>query len=84
MRSETASGPATRDERAVDAAHPRDDRAVVEAQHELASASATVPADALDDAHDVGRLVARRHEVDHADRAVGGLQLGLEDERVAR
>src|SRR5581483_12137337 len=36
----------------------------------------------LDDADDVGRLPARRHEVEHADGALVRLPGRLEDERV--
>ena len=51
-------------------AHPRDDAPVVESDGQL-RAEVDASLDALDDAHDVGRLAARRHEVEDArDRAV--------------
>ena len=63
-------------------AHPRDDAAVVEADRQLRS-EANAALHALDDAHDVGRLPARRHEVeDTRDRTVVRLPDRLEDERV--
>ena len=63
-------------------AHPRDDAAVVEADRQL-RAEVDAALDALDDADDVGRLAARRHEVEDArDRAVLRLPARLEDERV--
>src|SRR5258708_19545764 len=65
----------------VVAAHPWDDRAVVEANHEL-RAHAYLAAHALDDPHDVGRRAARRHEVEHADGALLGLPGRLEPQRV--
>ena len=63
-------------------AHPGHDRAVVEAEHELHPHLDT-STDSLDDPHEVGLRLARRHEVDEPDGAVVGLELGLEDERVA-
>ena len=74
-------GAGDRDPRVVDAAHPRHDLAVVEADHEL-RAHRHDPLDALDDPHDVRGLAARRHEVDRADDALGGLVGRLEHERV--
>ena len=44
----------------------------------------TLPRDAFDDAHDVRRLAARRHEVEHAHRALVGLPDRLEHERVVQ
>ncbi len=66
----------------VSPAHPGDDRAIVEpdAQTHLHRDS---PLDALDDAHDVRRLPARRHEIDQAHDAFVAGELRLEDERVA-
>ena len=43
----------------------------------------TIPSTPLDDPHDVRGLAARRHEVDRADDALGGLVGRLEHERVA-
>ncbi len=57
---------------AVCAAHPGHDPPVVEAQPQL-HAHRDGAVEALDDAYDVGRPVRRRHEVDDADRPVGGL-----------
>ena len=62
-------------------ADPGDDRAVVEPDGQ-AHPHRHASGDALDDADDVGRLAPRRHEVDQADRAVLGVELRLEDERV--
>ncbi len=70
------------DECAVDAPDPRDDRAVVEAEREL-HAHLDATADSLDDADEIRFGLARRHEVDEPNRAGVGLELGLEDERVA-
>ena len=64
----------------VDAPNPRDRRAVVEADDELRAHVHLAP-QAFDDAHDVRRLAAGRHEVDQADRAGIGLPVRLEDER---
>src|SRR2546427_671690 len=59
-----------------------DDSPVVEADRQL-RAEMDAALDSLDDAHDVGRLAARRHEVeDTRDRAVLRLPDRLEDERV--
>ena len=60
------------DERVVDPADPRDDAAVVEPDHQL-EPHRHAAGQALDDPHDVGRVSARRHEVDHAHRALVGL-----------
>ncbi len=70
------------EERPVERAHPGDDRAVVEADDELHPHLDT-SADSLDDPHEVGLRLARRHEVDEPHGTVVRLQLGLEDERVA-
>ena len=59
------------------------DRAVVEADRQL-GAHLDAALEPFDDAHDVGRLLARRHEVDHAHAARRGLPLALEHERVRR
>ena len=77
----SASGPATASRPSLAPPHPRDDRAVVEpdAQAHLHRDGSL---DALDDAHDVRRLAARRHEVDQPDAAVVARELGLEDQRV--
>ncbi len=64
------------------AAHPRHDRAVVEAQGQLGG-HADLALEALDDADHVGVVAARRHEVGDADGAVGGVPLGLQDQRGA-
>ena len=77
----TASGPGDRRQPAVLAApDPRDDPAVVEAQDEL-HAHGHASLEAADDAHDVGRLVADRHEVDDLQHAAGGVEVRLEHER---
>src|SRR5205085_8236849 len=60
---------------------PGDDAAVVEAHNELGP-QLDGSANTFDDADDVGRDAARRHEVEHADRAVRALPRRLEDERV--
>ena len=74
------SGPPTaRSVRVVEARHPRDDRAVVEAQDEL-GAHRHPAAASRDDPHEVGRLAAQRHEVDERDGALRGLELGLQDQ----
>ena len=65
VRKQSASGPAIGDARVVDPAHPGHDRAVVEADHEL-RAHRHLAVEPLDDADDVGRVAARRHEVDRA------------------
>ncbi len=75
-------GPGDGGDLPVLAADPRLDAAVAEAQpHHGAHGDAA--ADAFDDADDVGDVVARGHGVEDADGALGGLPLGLEDERVA-
>ncbi len=76
-----AVGPGDRDARVVDLAHPGDDRAEVEPDHEL-RAHRHAAVQSLHDPHDVGRLATRRHEVDRADAALAGLVHGLEDQRV--
>ena len=73
--------PRDRDARAVDAPDPRHDPAEVEPDHEL-GAHLDLPGEAFDDADDVRRAPARRHEVDHADAPAGELVHRLEDERV--
>ena len=65
----------------VEAGDPGNDRAVVEAQDEL-GAHRDLAALADHEAHDVGRLAAQRHEVEHADDAVLRLVRRLEHERV--
>ena len=65
----------------IDAPHPRNRPAVVEADHELRTHRDTA-VQPFDDPHDVGRRPARRHEVDRAHRAFGGRVDGLEDECV--
>ena len=69
------------DPRVVDAPHPGHDRAVVEPDHEL-GAHRHLAVEPLDDADDVGRLAARRHEVDRPHRARVRLEDRLEDQRV--
>ncbi len=71
-----------REQRSVERAHPRDDRAVVEADDEL-HLHLDAPADAFDDPDEVGVGLPRRHEVDQPHGSVVRLELGLEDERVA-
>ena len=70
-----------RDERPVEIAHPRHDRAVVEADHEL-HPHLDATANPFDDPHEIRLRLARRHEVDEANRSAVGLELGLEDEGV--
>jgi hypothetical protein len=55
---------------------------MVEARSEL-HLHAHLAADAYDQAHNVGRSAARRHEVDESDRARGGVEIRFEHERVA-
>ncbi len=74
--------PGHSDEHAVDSSHPRHDRSVVETESELHPHLDRSPS-SLDDPNDVGRLSARRHEVDQASGAGRGLEVGLEHERVA-
>ena len=76
-----AVGAGDRDASVIDAPHPRDDVPVVEADDELRAHLHAAP-DALDDAHDVRRTVARRHEVVDAHGAVVVLPRRLEDEGV--
>ena len=80
-REEERVGPGDGEQAVLAPADPRDDRAVVEpdAQAHLHRDGSL---DALDDAHDVRRLAARRHEVDQPDGAVLARELGLEDQRV--
>ena len=73
VRSSSASGPATARSVVVGPPYPGQDQAVVEADDEL-HRDRHAAAHALDDAHDVERLVARRHEVEDADRALGALR----------
>jgi hypothetical protein len=72
----------TRDgaQRPVHLLHPRDDRSVVETNHELHAHRDTPPA-AFDDAHEVGLTAAQRHAVEHGNRAVLSLVVGLQDQR---
>ena len=65
----------------LEPAHPGDDRAVVEAEHEL-HPHRHAPLEPLDDPDDVGSVAARRHEVGHADAAVLGVEVELVHERV--
>ena len=82
MRRTSPSGPPTASSVfASSAKHPRDHRPVVEPDHEL-GAHLHAALESLDDAHDVGLRLARRHEVDDADPARVGLPLALEDQRV--
>ena len=64
----------------VDAAHPRNDRAVAEPDHEL-HPDRHRSLDALDDPHDVRILAAGRHEVDHADDARLAMEVELVHQR---
>src|SRR5437588_2808400 len=61
--------------------NPGDDRAVVEPDDQF-GAHPDGSADAFDDPHDVRRRLARRHEVDHADRAARRLPVGFQNERL--
>ena len=74
--------PGDRDECALDRPHPRNDRAVVEAQSEL-HAHLDATTHTLDDPDEVRVRLTWRHEVDQPDDTVIRLELGLEDERVA-
>ena len=65
----------------VGATHPGHDRAVAEADDEV-HAHGDLAADRLDHAHHLGVDLADGHAVDHLGDAVGGLELGLEHERV--
>ena len=76
-----AVGACDRDSRMVDAPHPRDDVPEVEADDELRPHLHRA-ANALDDAHDVRCLVARRHEVVDPHGPVVVLPRRLEDERL--
>ena len=70
------------DHLAVDPANPGHHLAVVEPEPEHAVHRHRA-GDALDDPHDVRRLVTWRHAVDHPDGAVRGLPERLQHERVA-
>ena len=65
----------------LEPAHPGDDAAVVEADHEL-HPHRHAPLEPFDDPDDVRSLAARGHEVDHADAAVLGVEVELVHERV--
>ena len=62
-------------------AHPRHHRAVIEAHHQIHAHLHPAP-DAFHHAHHPGMGLPQRHAVDQAHRPAGGLELGLEDERV--
>src|SRR5215471_2328720 len=86
MRAETQGvRPGDRDARVLlvrALADPRDDAPIVEADRQLRP-ELNAALDSFDDAHDVGRLAARRHEVEHArDRAVLRLPGRLEHKGV--
>jgi hypothetical protein len=75
--------PGDRAQRAiVHARDPRDRAAVVEAEHQL-HAHAHASALAAHYADDIGVTPAWGHEVDEKNDAVGRLDAGLEDQRVA-
>jgi hypothetical protein len=59
-----------------DPADPGKDVTVVEHQPQI-HAHRHSPANTLDDADDVRRLPARRHEIDEPHGAVAGVELGL-------
>ncbi len=80
-RSEDAFGPAIATSASSTRRHPRHCGAVVEPDHELRR-NLDLAANALDDPGEDGVVGARRHEVDHAHRAVVELERRLEDERV--
>ena len=71
VREQSASGPAigehARRRAGAPTARPRRSRSGCTSSIRIR----TRPLDALDDAHDVGRLAARRHEVDQPDGALG-------------
>src|SRR5215207_3153455 len=68
--------------RSVDVAKPRPDSIAVEANSEI-HVHTHAAADALDQAHDAGRLAPGWHEINEADRTLRGLEVRLENERVA-
>ena len=78
--AERRPGPATAMRPSADPPDPGDRAAVVEADDELGE-HLDVAAQPFDDAHDVRRLSARWHEVDHAHGAGVRFPLGLQDER---
>ena len=73
--------PGNRDPGMVDAPHPRHDRPVVEADHEL-RAHPNLAVEPLDDPNDVRCLPPRRHEVDRPHPPLIGLVDRLQDQRV--
>ena len=66
----------------IDARHPWDGAAVIEAQCQF-HAQIQFASDAFDQTHDVGELFADRHEVDEPDGSVGVLEGGFENQGVA-
>ena len=82
VHSARASGPATAHSRPSSAPHPGHHRPVAEADDEV-HAHGDLAADGFDHPDDLGVVLADGHAVDHPGDAVGGLELGLEDERVA-
>ncbi|MEY9737151.1 hypothetical protein ABH985_004940 [Bradyrhizobium ottawaense] len=69
-------------QRMVDPPHPGDIETEAEADDEL-HPHLHRAADAADQPHDVGRLAARRHEIDQRDGAALRLETRFEDESVA-
>ena len=67
--------------RLLDAAYPRNDAAVVEADHEF-RAHRHAAVEPFHDPDDFRGVAARRHEVDRADPALDGLEYRAEDQRV--
>ena len=65
---------------ALDRAHPRDDRAVAEADDEL-HLHRNVTAVPDDDARDIGPLAGDGHQIDERDASLFRFVLRLEDER---
>ena len=72
-------GPRLGDDAVGHPLHPGHDQAVPEADEQL-HAHRDVTTQPLHDAHELrGAAIARRHEVDDPRRAVGGLEVGLQD-----
>ena len=63
--------------------HPGNIDAEAEADHEL-HPHLHLAFDTAHQAYDIGSLAARRHEIDQRDNAIGGFELRLQDQRLAR
>ena len=79
VRRLSPSGPAMATRRAIEPVNPGHDVAVVEADDQLHAHRHTA-VQSLDDAHDVRRTVARRHEVDDPHAPFGRLVYGFQDQ----